>query len=212
MRVRRISQTQRSPASALVSDNHTFVILVVVTLVYFLWMDLAMYYKLQTGRDALLTCQNYKNDTGSTEPGLPGQAYFDPFDPISVKLLMVDHLNHYVYGLANLKAIFDDETSFLCRYYPLCYWLDTKVLHISDKLLFITPDMISISHVVVASVGARLVVSDSLTQRRVGAFLFEVRSMLDSYDGMVARARRNERGMKQVHEFSVLFLWNFKRY
>lgn len=76
--------------------------------------------------------------------------------------------------------------------------MDTHLLHISDKLLFITPDMISLSHVAIAALGARLVISESLTQRRIGVVLFELRSMLDSYDGMVARARRNEKGMTQV--------------
>ena len=83
-------------------------------------------------------------------------AYYDPFAPISVKLLMLDHLNHYIY-------------------YPACWWLDTHLLHVSDRLAFITPDAISMSHVVVAAMGAKLIVSESLTQRRIGVVLFEIR-------------------------------------
>lgn len=81
---------------AIVSENHIFVILVALTLVYFLWMDLAMYYKLQTGHDNLLTVQVYSNVTPSSNQGNGMMAFYDPFDPIGVKLLMLDHLNHYM--------------------------------------------------------------------------------------------------------------------
>ena len=53
--------------------------------------------------------------------------------------------------------------------------LDTTLLHVSDRLAFITPDAISMSHVVVAAMGAKLIVSESLTQRRIGVVLFEIR-------------------------------------
>ncbi len=163
-------------------DNHFFIVLASLVLIYFLWMDLALYYKLQSGYKDLLVVQAYEalNETStSNAPVGNGEAYYDPSKPISVKLLMVDHLNHYIY-------------------YPACWWLDTHLLHISDRLLFISPDMISLTHVAVAAVGARCLVSDSLPQRRIGVILFELRSMLDSYDGMVARARSNTRGMAQV--------------
>lgn len=167
----------------MMGDHHSFFFLFVfLLLVYFIWMDLALYYKLQSGYDDLLSVQEYQKSTTSTStPTInTNVSFYDPFSPISVKLLMLDHLNHYVY-------------------YPLCHFLDSKLLHISDRLFFITPDMISLSHVAVAAVGAKCISNaDSLSQRRLGVILFELRSMLDSYDGIVARARRNVRGLTQV--------------
>ena len=84
---------------------------------------------------------------------------FDAFNPISLKLLTLDHTNHYIY-------------------YPVCSWIDIDILHISEKLTFITPDMISLSHVMVAAIGAKFLGSEILFHRRLGVLLFELRSFL----------------------------------
>ena len=47
--------------SKMVLDNHFFIVLVSLILIYFLWMDLALYYKLQSGHDDLLVVQAYKD-------------------------------------------------------------------------------------------------------------------------------------------------------
>jgi len=141
-------------------------------------MDLALYYKLQSGRQDLLAVQVYQDQANLTA-SQASQAYYDPFKPISVKLLMLDHLNHYIY-------------------YPACAWLDVNVIHVSDRLTFISPDAISLAHVAVAALGAKTLLSESLTSRRLGVLLFELRSMLDSYDGLVARARSGTKAMAQV--------------
>ncbi len=124
----------------MLSDNHFFFVLLSLVLIYFLWMDLALYYKLQSGWDDLLVVQVYRDLNATAPPesasSSPGVAYFDPFVPLSVKLLMVDHANHYLY-------------------YSACWWMDTRVFHVADKLTFISPDAISISHVLVAALGAR---------------------------------------------------------
>ncbi len=161
-----------------------------VVLLFYVWMDVALYYKLQSNSDSLLVVQEYKehppglNHTTTQKPNdnnhksqLP--LVFDPFNPISVKVMLVDHNNHYLY-------------------YPMGSWLDTDILHISDKMPFITPDMISWSHVCVAAVAGRLLSSELLTHRRLGVILFEVRSFLDSLDGLVARSRIRTRAMFQV--------------
>lgn len=51
----------------------------------------------------------------------------------TVKALMVDHINHYIYG-------------------PLCSIIDIG-LGISDNMPFLTPNMISFSHVIIAILG-----------------------------------------------------------
>ena len=97
----------------------------------------------------------------------------------SVKLVTLDHFNQYVY----------------C---PLVSFLDSNYLHVASKWLWITPDVISLTHILVAALGSRLLISDSLTVRRIGVLLFELRTMLDTYDGYVYRARSNQTGLVQV--------------
>ena len=77
-------------------------------------------------------------------------------------LFLLDHSNHYIY-------------------YPLGSWIDSDILHISEKLTFITPDMISLSHVMVAAFGAKFLASELLLHRRLGVLLFELRSFLGNF-------------------------------
>lgn len=144
--------------------THICILLSLVVLMYCAWMDVALYYKLQSHPENLLLTQNYaaekeaKNGATTTvsSDAVSYTQSFDPFNPISLKLLMLDHLNHYIY-------------------YPIGSWLDVDILHISQKLTFITPDMISLSHVMVAGVAAKFVSSEILLQRRIGVLLFELR-------------------------------------
>lgn len=92
----------------------------------------------------------------------------------TVKALMVDHVNHYIYG-------------------PLCSLVD-EGLGISDQWLIITPNMISFFHVFIAFVGAKLLTDQNLAVRRFGVVLFQLRMFLDDLDGHVARKRKNIKG------------------
>ncbi|CAG7729963.1 unnamed protein product [Allacma fusca] len=56
---------------------------------------------------------------------------------------------------------------------------------------FVSANSISVSHVLVAAVAAKLIAHDSLCVRRLGVVLFEVRNFLDAFDGTVARTRRS---------------------
>ena len=162
-------------------DTQFFAVLGLICLIYFVWMDVGLYYNLNSARGSLLVTQNYEKLNGSTH-GKTSQPltsnYFDPYNPISVKLLALDHINHYIH-------------------YPLSWWLDSHWLHIIDIHTFISPDTISYSHVVVSMLGARLLISESLSVRRLGAMTFELRNFLDSYDGYVARSRSHKVGMVQ---------------
>ena len=83
----------------------------------------------------------------------------------------------------NFRALF---TTF---YRIIGSFLDLDVFKISEKLTFISADMISFSHVMVGAVAGKFLGSEILNQRRLGVLLFEVRSFLDSLDGLVARSR-----------------------
>ena len=139
--------------------NHICLVLLGVILLYFAWMDVALYYKLQSKTSYLLLTQNYvkaKNDllklknvnqsivvvekltTQKTPSSSPiDLTSFDAFNPISIKSLMLDHTNHYIY-------------------YPLGSWIDKDLLKISESWTYVTPDVISWSHVIVASVAGIL--------------------------------------------------------
>ena len=95
----------------------------------------------------ILSMKNTSLTSNTKSNTFPIQQSFDPFNPMSLKLLMLDHTNHYIY-------------------YPLGSWIDVDILHISDRLLFITPDMISWSHVLVAGLAAKFLASEVLFQRK----------------------------------------------
>jgi len=88
--------------------------------------------------------------------------------------MMLDHPNHFI--LSPLAALID------------------YVLGISRFWTWLTPNAISISHVFVAVIGARYIIQNSLSQRRIGVFLFQIRTLMDDLDGYVARARLNIKG------------------
>ncbi len=141
--------------------THICILLLLVVLMYFAWMDVALYYKLQSQPENLLLTQNLQENATKSK-AIDSSASsstiqsFDPFNPISLKLLMLDHTNHYIY-------------------YPIGSWIDVDILYISEKLTFITPDMISWSHVLVAAVASKFLASEFLSQRRIGVLLFELR-------------------------------------
>lgn len=103
----------------------------------------------------------------------------------TVKALMVDHINHYIYG-------------------PLCSIVDIG-LGISDKMPFITPNMISFFHVFIAIIGAKLLTCPNLAWRRVAVVLFQIRMFLDDLDGHVARERKHIKGERS--EVGTLGYW-----
>lgn len=96
-----------------------------------------------------------------------------PACDVTVKALLLDHTNHYLFA-------------------PLVTVVD-RLLKISE-IQWITPNSISFFHVFVAVVSAKCISIDSLTYRRIGVLLFELRTFLDDMDGHVARARKNIKG------------------
>lgn len=103
----------------------------------------------------------------------------------TVKALMVDHINHYIYG-------------------PLCSIIDIG-LGISDNMPFLTPNMISFSHVIIAILGAKLLTCSNLAWRRVAVVLFQIRMFLDDLDGHVARQRKHIKGERS--EVGTMGYW-----
>lgn len=89
----------------------------------------------------------------------------------TVKALMLDHTNHYIF--APVVSILDD------------------LIGVSERMPYITPNLISYSHVGVAMIAGKLISIDSLAYRRLGVVLFQIRTLMDDLDGHVARARKH---------------------
>lgn len=97
----------------------------------------------------------------------------NPLCHVTVKALLLDHTNHYLF--APMATIFDNMVK-------------------CSKSSWLTPNMISFFHVFVAILAAKLIASDSLCYRRVGVVLFQIRTFLDDLDGHVARQKKHIRG------------------
>lgn len=127
-----------------------------------------------------LRVQNYPVDRGVEQNFTTGYEEISwlgcdisPLCDVTVKALLLDHTNHYLF--APLVTIVDN-------------------LFKISKIEWITPNSISFFHVFVAVVSAKFMSSDSLSYRRFGVLLFEIRTFLDDMDGHVARARKNIKG------------------
>lgn len=153
--------------------------LLVLIILYCIVMDVYFYIRIQkypidifsvrNGSDARMTEEVVKYDDVTWVP-----CSVNPLCHPTIKSLMVDHINHYVYG-------------------PLCSILDIG-LRISDRMIFLTPNMISLSHVCIALIGAKLINCKDFVLRRLGVVLFQIRMFLDDLDGHVARERKNIKG------------------
>ncbi|KAG8225886.1 hypothetical protein J437_LFUL006048 [Ladona fulva] len=86
-----------------------------------------------------------------------------------MKTLLLDHANHYIH--LPLSILFERVTNF------------------NEVFPFITPNMISASHVIIALFGMKLLWSHHISVRQLGFILFEVRNFLDELDGTIARSR-----------------------
>lgn len=187
-------------SASLVEHKGTFLGIFFV-LMYFMWMDVALYYNIQareptrpmlmpqqpaamtmtgggggggaigggdgvgSGAGGATTAQQHHSSHQST------RRLFSPFNGLTVKMMMIDPANHYIHTPA--ATIFNELT------------------HFSTVLYFITPNMISVAHIIVAVVAAKFIASDTLLMRQVGVVLFELRAFLDCLDGVVYRAHNN---------------------
>ena len=89
----------------------------------------------------------------------------------SVKLMMQDHMGHYVHHYG-------------------AEWLEQHTR--LSELPFVSPNLITFTHLCLAGVSGYLVASEQLLWRRIGVFLFQVRFFLDMLDGAVFRAQQHK--------------------
>lgn len=168
-------------------------LLLLIIFVYCIYMDTFLFLRIQRYRIEFFDAYN-STQTDTTKPAnvLPNYEDYtwipctiNPLCHPTVKALMVDPINHYIYG-------------------PLCAIVDIS-LGISDRALFLTPNMISLFHVFVAIIGAKLLTCQNLALRRVGVLLFQLRMFLDDLDGHIARERKHIKGERS--EVGTLGYW-----
>lgn len=172
--------------------------LLFLLVIFFAWMDVNLYIRIQ---DYPIRDNEIRLINGSTvlKPTLPVTSPYatssvpyrqplvaaryedvawvscdlNPLCDVTVKAMMLDHTNHYLF--APMATIADNLAGF-------------------SKGDLITPNMISFFHVFVAIASGRMIASDSLGYRRIGVVLFQFRTFLDDLDGHVARAKKHIRG------------------
>ena len=197
--------------STSINNNAKFIFFGLILIIYFAWMDIALFVNLQrwspppilntpskitltnpqtqplqvdnseTPNADYIANNNNNNDIIMTNRTKLQQIaiinagnVFTVFKPLSVKLIMIDHMTHYVH---DILGRFIEDT-----------------LHFTSLFPWMTANFVSFSGLFLALVGSRLIISDNLTYMRIGALLFEMRNLADSLDGIVARswARREK--------------------
>ncbi|KFM63082.1 hypothetical protein X975_08766, partial [Stegodyphus mimosarum] len=140
------------------------VMTVAALLLYFLWMDIALFYKVQNR----ISSRHVVPISGtSTTAALPEM--ISPFTGLSVKLIMMDPVNNYIHNPA--AHLFNEVTNFSTVFY------------------FITPNMISFIGLLFALGAAKCMTMEARIFHYVAIFLFQMRTWCDALDGDVARSR-----------------------
>lgn len=167
-----------------INNNYKFLFFGLILVIYFGWMDIALFVNLQRwspppieSRQETTSNPNNKSITLTLadSPKIKSYNHQDPFSvfkPLSVKLIMVDHVTHYVH---DILARFLADNIHITRFFP-----------------WITANVVSFAGLFVALIGCRLTLSDKLFYRQIGALLFEARNLADSLDGVVYRSRKRD--------------------
>jgi hypothetical protein len=135
-------------------------VIAALLLIYFGLGDVYLYALIQQSNGVLPL-----GDPNATIPCYPS-----PYCHVDMKSLLLDFPNFYIH-------------------HPLSATLH-EILHFKTTFWFISPNLITFSHVVIALISAKCIAQDSISYRRLGVGLFAVRNFLDAFDGTVARARR----------------------
>lgn len=153
-----------------ISNNIKFIFFGVILISYFAWMDIALFVHLQRWSPPLLNRLYNKNVSSSSGNEVE---LFSTFKPLSVKLIMVDHVSHYIHDI-------------FARYIE-----DT--LHFTALFPWITANTVSFTGLFLSLIGSRLIISERIEYMRLGAILIEIRNLGDALDGVVYRSHQRRR-------------------
>lgn len=160
--------------TASIGNNIKFIFFAICLLSYFAWMDIALFVHLQRWSPPPLPPTG-PNQTIITNPQLPQTQeleQFSTFRPLSVKLIMVDHVSHYIHDI-------------VARYLE-----DT--LHFTSVFPWVTANTVSFGGLFISLIGGRLIISERIEYMRLGAVLIELRNLGDCLDGVVYRSHQRK--------------------
>ncbi len=192
-----------------VNNNYKFIFFGLILISYFAWMDIGLFIHLQRYQPPPITnspskisltlnnavqikepnqsyilSSSFQKELKKKQTKLLNELKFESptvFKPLSVKLIMIDHMTHYVHDI--FGRFLDD------------------ILHFTDIFPWVTPNFVSFVGLFSALAGSRLIISDNLNYMRLGAFLFELRNLADSIDGAVYRSRLRKDKLAQQKEY-----------
>ena len=173
--------------SGTISNGNKILFFGLILIIYFIWMDIALFVNLQrfspppieTEKIISNNLSDIKNYGINNKFKDNGMDPFSIFKPLSVKLIMVDHMTHYIHDI-------------LAR-----FLVDT--MHFTQIFPWISANLVSFIGLGFAVLGSRLTLSDNLFYRQLGALLFELRNLADSLDGVVYRARKRVEQSKLIN-------------
>lgn len=149
-------------------ENRATVVVGIAVLLYFIWMDIALFYQVHTRSITRIRHVPGSTDTPAT-PAVTVPQMISPFTGLSVKLMMMDPVNNYIHVPA--AHIFNEVTNFSTVFY------------------FVTPNMVSFIGLLFAVGAAKCMSMESRIFHCTAIFLFQIRTWFDALDGMVARSR-----------------------
>ena len=163
------------------SRNKKVILFCAIIIIYFIWMDIALFFNLQSWSPPLdpskfkspKTQQNNAILDTKLSENLKGlktkHSDITVFSQITVKLIMMDHATHYVHDI--IARFLEDA------------------LHLTDIFPWMSANLMSFSGLACAAIAGKLMLSDKLEYRRIGCLFFEMRNYADSLDGVFFRAR-----------------------
>ncbi len=172
-----------------INNNIKFIFFGIILIVYFLWMDIALFVHLQKWSPPPLRTEiaqplNVNKTFLINQKSDDSDMLFSTFKPLSVKLIMVDHVSHYIHDI-------------LARYLE-----DT--LHFTTIFPWITANTVSFTGLFLSMIGSRLIISERMEYVRLGAILIELRNLGDALDGVVYRSHQR----RKIKENELMSLKN----
>lgn len=119
--------------------------------------------------DILLFSRFQKVDLVLDSKGGKPDEIYTPITHLSIKGILNDHPSQFFIAPST-------------EYFNL-------LTHFSSTFSYITPNMISVVHLVCGFISGKFLASENLQDRRIGVILYEYRTWLDAFDGTVHRAQ-----------------------
>ncbi|CAF1029913.1 unnamed protein product [Rotaria sp. Silwood1] len=151
--------------------------LFVLFIIYLQLMELILYFKIRSRGSLDFTLSNTILNKTTNPTTLTHTIHI--FDPLPIKKIMVEPIIHYIRS-------------------PLAENIETK-LHFTYYFPFISANAISLFHCFLSLITMKFLSSESLFRRQIGVIIFQFRTFLDCFDGVIYRAHTNNKRFKSYY-------------